>query len=157
MRRALSFAVLAVFWLVITGSLRPFDLVAGAVLCSAVAYWADRVLWRNEPEPLTARAWLRMPLYLLWLIKEIVVAALYVAERVLDPKLGIAPVIHTHRVHFDSDTARVAFANSITLTPGTITVDVTGDTFVIHCLHESFSDRISSGDLERRIARTFEE
>lgn len=155
MRRVVSFAVLAVFWLVITGSLKPFDLASGLVLCAAVAYWADRVLWRDEREPLTAREWLHVPLYLLWLLKEIVVAALYVAERVLDPNLGIAPVIHTHRVHFDSDAARVAFANSITLTPGTITVDVTEDTFVIHCLHESFSDGISSGDLERRVARTF--
>jgi multicomponent Na+:H+ antiporter subunit E len=157
MRQVVSFAVLAVFWLVITGSLKPFDLGAGLVLCAAVSYWADRVLWRGEREPLTARAWLHVPLYLLWLVKEIVVAALYVAERVLDPKLGIAPVIHTHRVHFDSDAARVAFANSITLTPGTITVDVTEDTYVIHCLHESFSDGISSGDLERRVARAFEE
>jgi multicomponent Na+:H+ antiporter subunit E len=59
-------------------------------------------------------------------------------------------------VHFDSDTARVAFANSITLTPGTLTVDVEDDTFTIHCLHESFSDSISSGDLEKRVAQTFD-
>lgn len=156
MRRLVSFAVLAVFWLVITGSVKPFDLATGLVLCAAIAYWSDRVLWKGESEPLTARAWLRLPAYTLWLLKEIVVAALYVAERVLDPKLGIAPVLHTHRVHFASDTARVAFANSITLTPGTITIDVEEDTFVIHCLHESFSDGISSGDFERRVARTFD-
>ena len=65
-------------------------------------------------------------------------------------------MLHTHRVQFSSDTARVAFANSITLTPGTLTVDVDGDTYTIHCLHESFSDSISSGDLERRVARTFD-
>lgn len=156
MRRAVSFGVLAIFWLVITASFKPFDLLTGLVLCAAVAYWADRVLWRDEAEPLTARAWLRLPAYTVWLLKEIVVAALYVAERVLDPKLNIAPVLHTHRVHFGCDTARVAFANSITLTPGTITIDVSEDTFVIHCLHESFSDGISSGDFERRVARTFD-
>jgi multicomponent Na+:H+ antiporter subunit E len=156
MRRFLSIAVLFVFWLAITGSIKPFDLGIGLVLCSAVAYWADHVLWAGEHEPLSGRAWLRAPAYLLWLVKEIVVAALYVAERVLDPELSIAPVIHTHRVHFDTDTARVAFANSITLTPGTITIDVSEDTFVIHCLHESFSDGISSGDFERRVARTFD-
>lgn len=156
MRRLASFAVLALFWLVITGSVKPFDLATGLVLCAAISYWADCVLWRDEPEPLTPRAWLRLPAYMLWLLREIVVAALYVAERVLDPKLGIAPVLHTHRVRFKSDTARVAFANSITLTPGTITIDVTEDTFVIHCLHESFSDGISSGDFERRVARTFD-
>jgi len=156
MRRAVSFTVLAVFWLVITGSLKPLDLGIGLVLSVAIGYWAEHVLWRGEREPLTARAWLRAPMYLLWLLKEIVVAALYVAERVLDPKLGIAPVMHAHRVHFNSDTARVAFANSITLTPGTITIDISEDTFIIHCLNASFSDGISSGDFERRVAETFE-
>ena len=156
MRRAVSFVVLFVFWLIITGSVKPFDLGIGVVLCLAVSYWADHTLWAGETEPLTGRVWLRVPGYLAWLIKEIVVAALYVAERVLDPKLGIAPTLHTHRVRFKTDTARVAFANSITLTPGTITIDVSEDTFVIHCLHESFSDGISSGDFERRVARTFD-
>lgn len=156
MRRALSFLVLFVFWLVISASVKPFDLVAGAIIAYAVSIWAERTLWRGEPEPLSARAWLRLPGYFLYLVKEIVVAALYVAERVLDPRLGIAPKIHMHRAVFTRDSARVAFANSITLTPGTITLDVDGDTYIIHCLHESFSDTISSGDLERRVARTFD-
>jgi len=156
MRRFTSIAVLFTFWLLITGSVRPFDLGMGVVVCGLVGWWAERVLWPDEPEPLPPRTWPHLPLYIVYLMKEIVVAALYVAERVLDPRLRIAPTMHTHRVHFESDTARVAFANSITLTPGTLTVDVDGDTYIIHCLHESFSDAISSGDLERRVARTFD-
>lgn len=156
MRRLSSIVVLLVFWLVITGSLKPVDLVLGLVVTTLVGTWADRALWSGEAEPLPARSWLRLPAYLAYLVKEIFVAAVYVAERVLDPHLHIAPVMHTHRVHFSSETARVAFANSITLTPGTLTVDVDGDTYIIHCLHESFSDAISSGDLERRVAKTFD-
>lgn len=156
MRRLTGMVVLFVFWLVISGSFRPFDLALGALLAFGIGWWADKVLWSGEPEPLAPRVWLRLPRYLVYLIKEIVVAALYVAERVLDPRLGIAPLMHTHRVHFNSDTARVAFANSITLTPGTLTVDVEGDTFIIHCLNASFSDGISSGDMERRVADTFD-
>ena len=156
MRRLTSLAVVFVFWLVITGSARALDLAIGAVVAFAVSWWTERTLWRDQTQPLSAKAWVRVPAYLLYLVREIVVAALYVAERVFDPKLSIAPVMHTHRVHFDSDTARVAFANSITLTPGTLTVDVEDDTFTIHCLHESFSDSISSGDLEKRVAQTFD-
>jgi len=156
MRRLTGIVVLFVFWLVISGSLRPFDLALGALLAVGIGWWADKVLWAGEAEPLTRRTWLRLPRYAVYLVKEIVVAALYVAERVLDPHLGIAPLMHTHRVHFNSDTARVAFANSITLTPGTLTVDVEGDTFIIHCLNASFSDGISSGDMERRVASTFD-
>jgi len=157
MRRLAGIVVLFVFWLIISGSFRPFDLVLGLVLAVAVGWWADKALWAGEAEPLPVRVWLRVPGYLLYLIKEIIVAALYVAERVVDPRLGIAPTMHTHRVHFESETARVAFANSITLTPGTLTVDVDGDTFIIHCLNASFSDGISSGEMERRVARTFDE
>jgi multicomponent Na+:H+ antiporter subunit E len=156
-RRLLSFAVLFAFWFVITGSVRPFDLAVGIALTFAVSRWADRVLWADEPEPLSVHAWLRLPGYLAYLVKEIVVAAIYVAERVLDPRMGIAPTIHTHRAVFTRDSARVAFANSITLTPGTITLDVDGDTYIIHCLHESFTDAISSGDLERRVSRAFDD
>lgn len=156
MRRVTSFLVLWSVWLILSGSFRPVDLGVGVVLAAVVSWWADSVLWRDEPEPLSARVWLRAPGYLAYLVKEIVVAALYVAERVFAPRLAITPVMHTHRVRFASDTARVAFANSITLTPGTLTVDVDDDTYTIHCLDPSFSDSISSGDLERRIARTFD-
>ena len=58
---------------------------------------------------------------------------------------------------FKRDVSRVAFANSITLTPGTLTVDVEENTFVIHCIAEGFADDITNGDLERRITRVFEE
>lgn len=156
MRRLASIGVLYLFWLLITASVRPFDLLIGLVVAGVAGWWADRVLWPGESEPLPVRTWTRLPLYLVYLLKEIVVAAVYVAQRVLDPHLGIAPVMQTHRARFSSDTARVAFANSITLTPGTLTVDVDGDVFIVHCLHESFSDAISSGDLERRVAETFD-
>ena len=155
-RRLVSVAVLMVFWLIITGSVRPLDLAIGVLVAFLVTWWSERVLWAEEPEPLSARAWLRLPGYALYLIKEIVVAALYVAERVIDPRIGIAPTVHIHRVGFSRDSARVAFANSITLTPGTLTLDVEGDVYTVHCLHESFTDAISSGDLERRVSRTFD-
>jgi multicomponent Na+:H+ antiporter subunit E len=157
MRRFASVTVAFGVWLVLSGSLRPADLALGAALAALIGWFADRLLWRDEAEPLPLRSWPRVPVYLIYLAREIVIAALYVAERVFDPRLSIAPVLHTHRVRFDSDVARVAFANSITLTPGTLTVDIEGDTYTIHCLHESFSDSISSGELERRVARTFDE
>ena len=156
MRKVVSALVLMVFWLVITGSIKLLDLAVGAALAIGVTWWSERALWANEDEPLSARAWLRLPAYLVYLVKEIFVAAVYVAERVIDPRIGISPTLHTHRVQFTRDSARVAFANSITLTPGTLTLDVEGDTYIIHCLHESFSDAISSGDLERRVSRTFD-
>jgi multicomponent Na+:H+ antiporter subunit E len=53
--------------------------------------------------------------------------------------------------------SRVAFANSITLTPGTLTLDVDEGTFTVHCLSPGFATGIENGDMERRIRRVFEE
>ncbi|MBN2404864.1 MAG: Na+/H+ antiporter subunit E, partial [Coriobacteriia bacterium] len=99
----------------------------------------------------------RLLAYIAWLLKEIIVAAVYVAEKVLDPRMPIEPIIITHRCSMRRDVSRVAFANSITLTPGTLTVDAEGDVFTIHCLSEEFADSIANGALERRIMRVFEE
>lgn len=146
------------FWLAVTGTLDPVELALGAVLSILLALWASRFLWPAEEAPLLSlRQTGRFVLYLGYLLKSIVVAAIGVAEVVLDPRMPIEPVMVVHRTSFKRLVSRVAFANSITLTPGTLTVEVDGDRFLIHCLHERFADDIASGDLEKRIARVFEE
>lgn len=113
-------------------------------------------MWGTDAPTLSARQAVAVLGYVPFLIKEIVVATIYVAEKVLDPRMPIDPVIIAHRCKFERDVSRVAFANSITLTPGTLTVDVDQDTFVVHCLNEGFADSIASGFLERKISQVFE-
>ncbi|MDI6901915.1 MAG: Na+/H+ antiporter subunit E [Anaerosomatales bacterium] len=157
MRLAEATIALYVFWLVLTGSFAPIDLLVGLLLSAALGVWATRTLWAEDAPTLSLRQAGRLFVYVLWLIKEIVVAAVYVAEKVLDPRMPIEPLVLSHRCSFTRDVSRVAFANSITLTPGTLTVDVADDVFTIHCLAETFADSIASGALERRIAAVFEE
>lgn len=148
---------LLLFWLAITGSIEPVDVALGAVFSLLLGLWAARYLWGEDAPMLTVRQWGRAVLYFGRLLWDIVVAAVQVAEVVLDPRMPIAPVVIAHRTSFSRDVSRVAFANSITLTPGTLTVDVEGNTFYIHCIDERFADDIASGNLERRVLRTFEE
>lgn len=157
MRTAQASVALFAFWLIITGSAAALDLVIGALLSVALGAWAARMLWADDAPTLGGAQFIRLLAYVPWLLKEIIVAAVYVAEKVLDPRMPIAPVIITHRCPMRRDVTRVAFANSITLTPGTLTIDVEGDTFTVHCLAEEFADSIASGALERRITRVFEE
>jgi multicomponent Na+:H+ antiporter subunit E len=147
---------LLIFWLAITGSLKPVDVALGVVFSVLLGVWAARFLWAEDAPVLTLRQTGRFVLYFGRLLWDIVVAAVQVAEVVLDPRMPIAPVIIAHRTSFSRDVSRVAFANSITLTPGTLTVDVDGNTFYIHCIDERFADDIASGALERRVLRTFE-
>lgn len=146
------------FWMLLTGSVKPFDLVFGLTLSLLLAWWAVTRLWNDDDAPvLTWRQALRFIAYLVYLIKEIVLAAVGVAGKVLDPRMPIDPVMITHRTRFTRQVSRVALANSITLTPGTLTVDLDGDMYVVHCLNEEFSESISNGEFEGRIKRVFEE
>ena len=147
---------LMLFWLAITGSVKPADVAIGVVFSLLLGAWAAHFLWAEDAPTLTVRQAGHFMLYFGRLLWDIVVAAVQVAEVVLDPRMPMAPVVIAHRTSFSRDVSRVAFANSITLTPGTLTVDVDGDTFYIHCLDERFADDIASGDLERRVTQTFE-
>lgn len=156
--KALRAAIpLFLFWVAITGSTHAVDLAIGVVLAALLGWWSAAFLWPEDAPVLTVRQTGRFLLYLVHLFASIVQAAIQVAEVVLDPRMPIRPVLISHRTSFKRDISRIAFANSITLTPGTLTVDLDGDTFLIHCLAERFADEIASGELERRVARVFEE
>ncbi|MBE0417928.1 MAG: Na+/H+ antiporter subunit E [Coriobacteriia bacterium] len=157
MKTTQATTVLFAFWLVLTGSLGPLDLALGVVLSLVLGVWAARFLWPQDAPALSPRQAVRLLLYIPRLLASVLMAALQVAEVVLDPQMPIDPVIIGHRASFSRAVSRVAFANSITLTPGTLTVDVDAETFYIHCLAERFATDIATGDLERRISHVFEE
>ena len=95
--------------------------------------------------------------YLPWLFYQIVLANLHVAKMVLHPKMPIAPRIIEFRTKLEKDLAITTLGNSITLTPGTITVDIRDDTFIVHALTQKVTDDIMSGEMEKRVAAIFRE
>lgn len=145
------------FWLALVESTEPVILGFGLIFSVVLGHVSGRLLWRSEAPSLTLAQAVRLLFYLPHLIKCVVMSALQVAEVVLDWRMPIEPVLVTHRTAFTREVSRIAYANSITLTPGTLTVDVEDSVFLIHCLHERFTVDIASGDLERRITRVFEE
>ncbi|KAF0208505.1 MAG: Na+/H+ antiporter subunit E [Actinomycetota bacterium] len=146
------------FWLVLTGSLKSFDLVIGLVLSALLGWWAAVALWPTDDDPsLTPTRAVRFVFYVPWLIKEILVAATGVAEIVLRPRMPIDPLVIVYHSPVQSAVSRVAFANSITLTPGTLTVDLEGSNYTVHCLNKEFARGVEAGDMDRRIHRVFEE
>ncbi|MCL4078649.1 Na+/H+ antiporter subunit E [Coriobacteriia bacterium Es71-Z0120] len=151
-------ALLAVFWFILVGRQNVVSDIVGLLAAVLIASWASSRLWaQDEPPVLGPVQWLRFVGYVLRLVRDIVAAAVVVAEKVLDPRMPIEPVLIAHRAKFDRQVSRVALANSITLTPGTLTVDVDGDQFLVHCLAEEFAEDIVNGTFERRIRRVFEE
>lgn len=151
MNAALTFAACFTLWLVLSGHPTPLHLAQGVLAAALVAYL------NRDLELLSAsvRCGPRFLAYVPWLLKEIVVANVQVVRLVLHPRLPVDPVMVRFRTRLTSDLAVTTFANSITLTPGTVTIDVDGREFVVHAL--SRQTPASLAGMEQRVADTFGE
>lgn len=147
------FAALVAFWFVLSGETSPFFLglavvaVLAALLLSARLQVIDRDGSPYHRAPL-------LLVYLCWLIGEIVKANIAVIARVLGPKHAIDPAMVEVKSSATSSLGRALFANSITLTPGTVTVDVVGLTLKVHALVRENAGEGSFESMDRRSART---
>ena len=132
--------LLFAFWVVLSGKIDAFHLSIGAASAVCIARGTQPLLLRTPAivpdarHPLTAISWGRLLLYVPWLAWQVVLSGLEVAWVVLHPKMPISPCIIQFETPLPHELARLTLANSITLTPGTITLDVEGDTFVVHAL-----------------------
>jgi multicomponent Na+:H+ antiporter subunit E len=143
----LSFALL---WLLLSGLMKPLVLGLGFVSCLLCVWLAAR-MHRVESEAGAAVRPLRLLAYLPWLLKEIAVANLQVIRVVLSPRIAIDPVLFHLRATQHSSLARVIYGNSITLTPGTLTLDVDGEDVLVHALDRSGAEGLRGGDMDRRV------
>ena len=124
----------------------------GAVCCLAVVLIARRmqvVDREGAPIEVTPRAQL---LYAPWLIWQIVKANVDVARRILHPALPIRPHVIRIRAGQKTDLGRVIFANSITLTPGTVTIDLEGDDLTVHALTDEAAAGLAGGEMDRCVS-----
>jgi multicomponent Na+:H+ antiporter subunit E len=153
-RLALVFLVCFLFWLSLSGHVEALGLILG-VVASALVAWLNRDLEAISGALGVAPRFCLS--YLPWLLKEIVVATLDVARIIVRRDLPIDPVVVRIPASLRSDLARTTFGNSITLTPGTVTLDVDGSDFVVHALTRRGAAGLADGAMARRVARTFGE
>ncbi len=160
-----QFLVLFAFWLVLSGHFELRFLLMGAFSAGLVTLLTHNLFYeqtrgRGNIEPdflLTALHWLRFFRYLPWLIYSIITANLQVAYIILHPRMPIDPVLLRFRTRFQSDTAQVLLANSITITPGTITVDLNEGDYVIHALVPASAQSLVDGEMQDRVGDVFGE
>ncbi len=120
--------------------------VASSALVVYLATRMDITDHEGLPLQLAWRAWAYLP----WLMKEIFVANVHVAKIILHPKLPIHPILVHYHSSQKTDLGRVIYANSITLTPGTITTRVQGDELEIHSLTWVDVDGREEDEMDRR-------
>jgi len=98
----------------------------------------------------------RLIYYVPWLLWQIVVASLHVAYVVLHPKCPVDPALLRFKTRLGNTSSKVILGNSITLTPGTITLDIQRDEFLVHSLMDISSTGIIDGTLPGEVAKLYE-
>jgi multicomponent Na+:H+ antiporter subunit E len=152
------FAVFAVsfgFYLLL-GSLSAFDLLTGAVSATLASVLLTPVAFRRNPSfGSVAKPLVRLPIYAVYLLWEIAKANVTMAYVILHPSLPIDPKLVEVQSALWGDIPITTLANSITLTPGTLTVTVSQRNFLVHSLTGSARDDLSAGGLERAVRFVF--
>ncbi len=153
MLRALGLgAILFIFWLLLSGHYTDTLLIGlGLGSCGLVVGLAmrmDLVDHEGVPLQLGGRFWVYFP----WLMKEIFIANVNVARVILNPKLPISPVVTHFRASQESDLGKTIYANSITLTPGTITTSIQGQDLEIHALTLKDIDGREEDQMNHRVS-----
>lgn len=151
MKHTLSLALmLAALWLLNSGHYTPLIIglgIASILLVILIAHMMDLVDHESQPLHLTRR----LPLYWAWLMKELVISNIDVVRCIWKGNDSIYPVIGTLKITQKSDMGRVIYANSITLTPGTVTIDLQDDTITVHALTREGLQALEGGEMDRRV------
>ena len=143
---------LAVFWLLNSGHNTALMLSLGAISIALVLYIAHRMdVVDHESQPLHIT--LQLPGFYAWLIKEIILANLLVVKHIWLGNKTISPTLKTIKASQKTDIGKVIYANSITLTPGTVTVNLEGDQFMVHALLRESIVELEAGEMDRRVTR----
>ncbi len=151
MKHSISLSLtLGAFWLLNSGYNTPLILTLGVVSVAFVIYLARRmdvVDHESQPVQLTTS----LPGYYVWLVKEIILANISVVKHVWLGNHTISPTLATLKASQITDMGRVIYATSITLTPGTVAVDLAGDQIVVHALLRENIEALAAGEMDRRV------
>ena len=141
--------LLCIFWISLSGYFEPLMLGFGFASVALTVFLAHRMnLIDDESYPF--HLFSQFPSFVVYIFKEIVKANIDVVKRIMTPG-SISPRLIDIPVPQQSDVGRVIYANSITLTPGTISVALSKDTLTIHALTKEAAENIAEGSMAKNI------
>ena len=144
-------------WLLFSGQYDVFHISAG-VLSVGLIMLLNRELFRVRLFPGDNHREIKLSAvfpYVFWLLKEVIVAAIGVARIVLSPRMPADPSLLEFHAELPNAGSQTILANSITLTPGTITIDITHGVFLVHAIADSASANLTQGVMPARVARLY--
>lgn len=157
LRPLILFTALFGFWFLLSQKTEPLFLILGFISAVPLTWFTLRLLDTvrdvdADPRNINIAALLW---YTAWLLLQIPPAAVAISRTVLAPTRMPKPAVITFNTGLRSPTARTVLANSITLVPGTMTLDVDGATFVVHAFDPEHAADLIDGSLQNRIAKVF--
>ena len=144
--------LLCVFWFILSGHTTPLLLSLG-IASVLLVIWLMHRMERKDQSPARMIFSLEFVSYVGWLAWQVLVANIDVARRIWDPDLPIEPSWRKIKVSLKQPLLKTIYANSITLTPGTVTTEVGEDYFVVHALNAASIDELQAGAMEKRLLR----
>lgn len=149
-RTFVLFAFLLLAWLLWSGIYSTLLIGLGILSCTTVVLLM-RHLQFLDAESMPTELFRKIPFYWFWLIKEIIKSNVGVIRIVLDPKLPISPTVITIPCVGKSQALMVTYANSITLTPGSVALDIKDGMVTVHCLTKESASDLEAGRLAEQI------
>jgi len=155
------FIMLLLIWLALTSSFHPQELAVGVVISLVLSLLLYKTYQRLGLPPITPARIAYFFIYLGVLFKEVIKANFDVAYRVIHPRMPIKPGVVVVKTNLKADLAKMVLANSITLTPGTFTLDIVGDNLLIHWINVRTDDadaatRIIGERFEKYLIKIFQ-
>ena len=144
-------------WLFLTWTLGWQHLIVGGVVAIMVGLLFGNLFVHEPAKVFQFRRWFWVLIYIPRFFWEMTKANFDVAYRVLHPKMPINPGIVKVKTKLQSEMGKTFLANSITLTPGTFTLRIADDEFLVHALHESVAGGLLDGSMQRKVAAVFGE
>ncbi len=161
----LQFIPVYCFWLVLSGRFQPFYLITGAITCLLVCYFNIEMFTDFRPTGKTGRLSITTALkagwhflaYIPWLALQVFRDNLQVAYMVIHPRMPIDPGAIIFNTGYKRPLSQVILANSITLSPGTMTVMLEDNHYLVHMLLPASCGNLVNGKTQNKVARIFSE
>lgn len=146
------FALLLSMWLLASGHYKALIVGFGVLSCAGTVVLAHRMRIIDR-ESFPVHMLLRGLRYLPFWVKAVVKANIDVARRILSPRMPLSPRVFVLRPTQKTDLGRVIYANSITTTPGTVSIEAEGGTITVHAIAEEVAEELKQGEMDRQVTR----
>lgn len=147
----LTAIIMFAFWVLLSGEFTPILILSGIISSLLVSYWSHDLLLGNADIKLEIVRTIRFIKYLPWLLWQITLSSIDLAYRTLHPRMPIDPRIISFKNEYKTDMGAVTLANSITLTPGTVTIEVNRDEFIVHAIANESAKSLISGEMQAKV------